>query len=151
MSDSQLKLSAFVPYILSVVSNEISQNIANLYQSQFDIDIHQWRVMAILGEETQLSAREVAKRTAMDKVAVSRAVKKLLHVNMVSRAIASDDKRRSILSLSSYGKTIYEQIVPITKDYEMALLDRLEPAEVDQLICLLAKLRQANQSLEQHT
>jgi DNA-binding MarR family transcriptional regulator len=103
--------------------------------------------MAILGEQSGLSGREVARRTAMDKVAVSRAVKKLQAANLVHRAVDGDDKRRSVLSLTEHGQNIYDQIVPITTDYEHALLEKLEDKEVEQLMELLAKLRDANKSL----
>ena len=147
MTAPQLTLSEFIPYCLSVVSNEISNKIALSYQTQFGIDLHQWRVMAVLGEESNISAQEVSARTAMDKVAVSRAVKKLIHSNMVSREFDVNDKRRSILSLTSDGQTIYQQIVPLAKTYESNLLQQLSDDEIAELVKLLNKLRKANENL----
>ena len=147
MTAPQLTLSEFIPYCLSVVSNEISNKIALSYQTQFGIDLHQWRVMAVLGEESVLSAQDVSARTAMDKVAVSRAVKKLIHSNMVSREFDVNDKRRSILSLTSDGQTIYQQIVPLAKTYESNLLQQLSDDEIAELVKLLNKLRKANENL----
>ena len=147
MTAPQLTLSKFIPYCLSVVSNEISNKIALSYQTQFGIDLHQWRVMAVLGEESDLSAQDVSARTAMDKVAVSRAVKKLIHSNMVSREFDVADKRRSILSLTSDGQTIYQQIVPLAKTYESNLLQQLSDDEIAELVKLLNKLRKANENL----
>ena len=48
--------------------------IARVYEQRFDLSVTEWRVMAVLGALDGLSAREVAERTAMDKVAVSRAL-----------------------------------------------------------------------------
>lgn len=148
MTAPQLTLSEFIPYCLSVVSNEISNKIALSYQTQFGIDLHQWRVMAVLGEESDLSAQDVSARTAMDKVAVSRAVKKLIHSNMVSREFDVNDKRRSILSLTFDGQTIYQQIVPLAKTYEANLLQQLSDDEIAELVKLLNKLRKANENLD---
>ncbi|MEL0037105.1 MAG: MarR family winged helix-turn-helix transcriptional regulator, partial [Gammaproteobacteria bacterium] len=136
-----------IPYCLSVVSNEISNKIALSSQTQFGLDLHQWRVMAVLGEESNISAQDVSARTAMDKVAVSRAVKKLIHSNMVSREFDVNDKRRSILSLTSDGQTIYQQIVPLAKTYESNLLQQLSDDEIAELVKLLNKLRKANENL----
>ena len=147
MSNSHLKLAEFIPYCLSVASNEISNKIALSYQQQFGIDLHQWRVMAVLGEESNLSAQDVSERTAMDKVAVSRAVKKLLTAKMISRTFAEDDKRRSILALTSTGNAIYQQVVPLAKSYEMELLNQLSESEIDHLVKLLNKLRKANDNI----
>ena len=147
MSSTHLKLSEFIPYCLSVVSNEISSTIALSYQQKFAIDLHQWRVMAVLGEESKLSAQDVAERTAMDKVPVSRAVKKLMQSEMISRTFAVSDKRRSILTLTSKGEGIYQQIVPLAKSYEAQLLGQLSEFEVKELVKLLNKLRKANDNL----
>jgi len=148
MTAPQLTLSEFIPYCLSVVSNEISNKIALSYQTQFGIDLHQWRVMAVLGEESDISAQDVSARTAMDKVAVSRAVKKLINSNFVSREFDINDKRRSILSLTFDGQTIYQQIVPLAKTYEANLLQQLSDDEIAELVKLLNKLRKANENLD---
>jgi len=147
MDKANLKLAKFLPYCLSVLSNEISHNISVYYQERFEIDMSQWRVMAILGEDECLSAAEVAKRTAMDKVAVSRAVKKLLAKKMLEREFAEDDKRRSILKLSQQGLVIYNEIVPMAKDYESRLVAQLSTEELELLNQLISKLREANQEL----
>ena len=147
MSQNSLKLSEFIPYCLSVVSNEISQKIAMTYQQQFDIDLMQWRVLAVLGEQSDISAQEVSERTAMDKVAVSRAIKKLLAANLVAREFAAEDKRRSILKLTDKGSLTYHQIVPLAKAYEQSLLKQLSDTEAQDLMTLLLKLRSANKQL----
>jgi DNA-binding MarR family transcriptional regulator len=71
---NQLDLDRFVPYKLSVLSNRVSDAIARHYSERFGLSIPEWRVMAVLGQKPGLSARDVAARTAMDKVQVSRAV-----------------------------------------------------------------------------
>ena len=93
---AQLILESFIPYRLSVLSNRMSQTIAGLYQKRFGLAVTEWRVMAVLGRFPGLSANEVAERTAMDKVAVSRAVARLLERDLIRREIHSDDRRRSV-------------------------------------------------------
>ena len=72
-----LDLAAFLPYRLSVLANTISRSFARLYAARFDLTIPEWRVMAVLGAYAPLSAGDVAARTAMDKVGVSRAVARM--------------------------------------------------------------------------
>ena len=109
----QLDLEHFLPYRLSVLSNRTSNAIAREYSERFDMTIPEWRVMAVLGRFAGLSANQVAQRTAMDKVAVSRAVAKLLESGRLLRAFDDDDRRRSVLRLSEAGYAIYDQIVPL--------------------------------------
>ena len=44
-----LRLAAFLPYRLSVLSNTVSSAIAADYQREFGLNIWQWRVMAVIG------------------------------------------------------------------------------------------------------
>src|SRR5690349_7529075 len=99
-NENRLKLGDFIPYRLSVLSNTVSSAIASAYHVRFKLSIPEWRVMAVLGMEPGLSAAQVAERTAMDKVAVSRAVSTLLHSRRVVRTMADADRRRSMLTLS---------------------------------------------------
>ena len=143
MTEPTLDLETFLPYRLSIVSNRISQAIARIYGERFDLSVTEWRVMAVLGPSPGLSANEVAERTAMDKVAVSRALARLVDAGRVIRSIADDDRRRSVLRLSASGRRIYAQVVPLALDLERQLLACLEPRERDQFARLLDKLDRA--------
>lgn len=89
--------------------------------------------MAVLAIEPNLSAAEVAERTAMDKVAVSRAVTSLVAMQRLERQIAPKDRRKSMLRLSTEGSRIYAEIVPIALRYEKALMDVLDSADREAL------------------
>ena len=135
-----LELERFLPYRLSVLSNRLSNAIAKSYETRFQLSVTEWRVIAVLGRFRGLSANEVAERTAMDKVAVSRAVARLLESGRLQRDLHENDRRRSVLELSPAGYEIYEAVAPIALSYESALLEALEPAERELLMKLLDKL-----------
>ena len=137
---AQLALENFLPYRLSVLSNRVSQTIADIYQKRFGLAITEWRVMAVLGRFPDLSANEVAERTAMDKVAVSRAVARLLERGLIKREIHSDDRRRSVLALSEVGYTVYDEIAPMALACEQRLIATLDAEERAMLDRLLVKL-----------
>ena len=143
----KLRLGEFLPYKLSVLSNRISRAIAGSYEQKFDLKMPEWRVMAVLGESPGLSAGQVAKRTAMDKVAVSRAVNRMLEAGRINRSFDDVDRRRSILTLSTEGQEIYRRIVPVAKRYEEALLKGLNREEKKQLDLVLEKLAQIEHEL----
>ena len=139
-----LELERFLPYRLSVVSNHISQTIADAYAERFGISITEWRVLAVLGRYPELSANGVAERTAMDKVAVSRAVARLLKTGMIDRKIHDSDRRRSVLRLSAAGYRVYDQVAPMALDYERRLLAGFSDAERATLAELLERLDEAS-------
>lgn len=135
-----LELEGFLPYRLSVLSNRVSSAIARVYSERFALGVTEWRVMAVLGRYPDLSASEVAQRTAMDKVAVSRAVASLLEAGRIEREPHGDDRRRSVLRLSDAGQAIYREVAPLALAFERRLLAGMDAAERDLLFRLLDRL-----------
>ena len=136
-----LDLEHFLPYRLSVLSNTISQTIAAEYEARFGLSVTQWRAMAILGRHDDLAARDVAARSAMDKVAVSRALAGLVEKGFVRRATAREDKRESRLRLTAAGRRVHDDIVPLALAHERALLERLTSEERHWLMRILDALQ----------
>lgn len=124
-----IDLDRFLPYRLSVLSNLVSGAIADAYQRRFGLSIPEWRVLAVLARYPGLSAAQVADRTRMDAVAVSRAVSRLLAAGRVRRATSRDDRRRSVLTVSAAGAAVYREIAPIALGYERELVASLGPEE----------------------
>lgn len=145
---TQLDLERFLPYRLSVLSNRISTSVAQMYSEHFQLTITEWRVMAILGRYPDLSANEVAQRSAMDKVAVSRAVARLLDSGRLTREMHDDDRRRSVLRLSEEGMRIYDQIAPLALDFERQLLGEMTPEERALLFRVLDRLDELELKIE---
>ena len=135
-----LVLDQFLPYRLSVLSNRISNAIAREYSRRFDLSVTEWRVMAVLGHAPDLSAGEVARRTAMDKVAVSRAVASLIASGRLRKRLDAGDRRRSVLRLSKAGDAIHNQIAPLALGFERQLLGELDGTERGRLFRLLDRL-----------
>ena len=139
-----LDLECFVPYRLSVLTNRVSNAIAREYSKRFGLSIPEWRVMAVLGGTSGLSARDVAARTEMDKVQVSRAVANLMHARRVQRQTDEADARVTRLSLTAKGRAIYDEIAPLALQLEQQFLNTLTPGEQRSFDALLTKLaRQA--------
>lgn len=143
----RLDLDHFLPYRLSVLSNRVSGAIARQYSDRFGLSIPEWRVMAVLGQNSApgLSARDVAARTAMDKVQVSRAVANLAQHKRVQRQADPSDGRITRLSLTPKGRAIYDEIAPLALHLEELFLAALSPEERATLDRLMVKLgRQAS-------
>ncbi len=138
--DHELRLEDFLPYRLAVLSNTISATVARAYDKRFSVSIPEWRVIAVLGRFPGLSAVEVAGRTLMDKVAVSRAVTKLIKNGRIDREFADSDKRRSILNLSEDGKKLHDEIAQLALQFERDLLHGFSEEEMDNLNSVMERL-----------
>lgn len=137
---ASLELDQFLPYRLSVLSNRVSHAIARDYEERFRLSMTEWRVMAVLGRYPDLSATQVAERTAMDKVAVSRAVAGLVKSGTLEREMHDNDRRRSVLRLSAAGYGIYDEIAPLALAFEQRLLAGMDGDERKLLFDLLDRL-----------
>jgi DNA-binding MarR family transcriptional regulator len=135
-----MELDRFLPYRLSVLSNRLSSAISRAYIDRHAIGVTEWRVMAVLGRYPGLSAGEVAQRTAMDKVAVSRAVARLQQAGLLEREVHDDDRRRSVLRLSPAGRGIHDEVAPQALAFEQRLLDGMDARERELLFRLLDRL-----------
>jgi DNA-binding MarR family transcriptional regulator len=136
-----LKLADYLPYELSIASNRVSQLIARAYETRFNITVPHWRTLAVLGEASGLSQKDICARTAMDKVTISRAVAGLVRRKLVARAAHDSDGRSSRLALTREGARLYQLIAPMALDYEAALLSEISPQDLRLLRDLLARLR----------
>ncbi len=136
----ELILEDFLPYRLSVVSHTISTTIAKVYEKRFGVSIPEWRVIAILGRFPGLSAVEVADRTMLDKVAVSRAVTKLIRNGRIDRQFADADRRRSILNLSEEGRQVHDEIAPLALKFEHDLLQGMSAEDYDTFNTVIERL-----------
>ncbi len=82
----------------------------------------------------------------MDKVAVSRAVARLLERGFIKRETHGDDRRRSVLALSAAGFEVYETIAPMVIEITRKLMSVLSDEEEQVLEKLI--LRLAGEGLE---
>ena len=126
-----LQLESFLPYRLSLLSNAVSGAIAAVYGDKFAISMPEWRIMMILAEYPDISADEVCRRTKIEKSVVSRAVARLLSRHLINRDVDEKDRRRSILRLSETGLSVYDEVMPIARDYEAELLADLTAEELE--------------------
>ena len=140
----RLDLETYLPYRLSILSNTVSGAIAGIYQERHGLTVADWRLMAVLGMEPDrpLTQKDLCVRTRMDKVQVSRAVKRLRDLGNIERQVDNADRRRAHLRLTARGRAVYGDVAPATLEWERELLSRLTPAEAAILDTVIARLQQ---------
>ncbi len=138
--DNTLILEDFLPYRLAILSHTVSSLIARVYDQRFGLTIPEWRVIAIVGRFPGLSAVEVAARTMLDKVAVSRAVTKLIKAGRIDREFADADRRRSILTLSEEGRKVHDEVAPLALEMEADILHGLSDDQIESLNIVIERL-----------
>lgn len=147
MPKANLVLDDFLPYRLSVAANAVSQVIASAYEERLELTRHEWRVVAVLAEDGELTQQGVVGRTQMDKVTVSRAAKALEKRGLLNRAPSEEDARSLILALTEEGRSLHGQLAPAALQLEKRLLAGLSGDEVEELKRLLGRVEAAAKDL----
>ena len=143
-----LRLSEFLPYRLSILSNRVSNVISGAYRARFGLTVSQWRVIAVLAEFGEMTARDIGASTQMDKVSVSRAVAKLTERALIRPKVSRTDGRSRLLSLTKDGKAIFDEVAPMARQFEDDLLSDLSVAEAKSLHSLIDRLSARLEAIE---
>ncbi|MEM8827270.1 MAG: MarR family winged helix-turn-helix transcriptional regulator [Pseudomonadota bacterium] len=142
------RLDDFLPYRLSVVSNRVSRAIAAGYEEEFGLNISEWRALAVVAASCDMSQAEVARRTRMDKVAVSRAVRGLIDRTFVTARAHPDDGRSRLLTVTAEGRVVYDEILPRVEEAADSIFEGLTATDRDRLFDLLARVEAAVDALD---
>jgi len=144
------ELEDFLPYKLSILSQSVSGLIATEYESKFGLSMNQWRCLVIINARQPITAQTISDLTLLDKMTISRTVKSLIARKLVRTETSGKDARRRLLSLTKSGLQIYNEVIPIAKNYESKLLALLTPKEQHTLEVVMAKLLHGTRELSAH-
>ena len=144
---ASFELERWLPHQFSFIANRVSAKLARMYGERFNLSVTGWRVIAVLGQHEPLSAKQLADRTGMDQVNITRAVTRLASQGMVSRRIDRADRRRIVLRLSKKGRAVFDVVLPLAESIEAAILEELTAAQTEELRRTMAALVQRTEVL----
>jgi len=135
-----IEMDRFLPYLVNKLASRLSNELAAVYQRRFGITIPEWRVIAHLAANRNVSIREIFDRVAMDKAKVSRAAARLELSGHVKKTVNAADRRLIELQLTAKGQKLFENIEPLALAYEREALSALSPQEAELFRTLIGKL-----------
>lgn len=100
----------------------------------------QFAALARLGETGCASQNALGRQTSMDIATIKGVVDRLRDKNLIATAHDPNDKRRTLLSLTSVGKTILENATTAARAITAETLKPLSENEQKTLQQLLAKI-----------
>ncbi|MDP0925887.1 MarR family winged helix-turn-helix transcriptional regulator [Paracoccus onubensis] len=120
-------LDEFLPYRLNVAATLISRRFAALHQEETGISIPEWRVMAHLANEGQVSIRDIHARVNLDKSIVSRAAARLEQAGHLRKSGHMQDRRLISLELTPKGQDLMQRLGEIADAFQARLHAELGP------------------------
>lgn len=136
----RFRLRAFLPHQLNVLAARTSDGFSAIYSTGFGLSVPEWRILATLGEESAIRAKDIEGTRHMHKTVVSRAVAALEERGLVGSTTNAADKRERFLALTEAGRALYDEIVPLGLAYEdrfLAVLDADERAALERIMAKL--------------
>jgi MarR family transcriptional regulator for hemolysin len=99
------------------------------------------QLLALLGDEHEVSHAALAKRLGVDGAAVTRLVKNLESQGAVSRRLDPDDNRFTLASLTEAGEALVADLQSAHQQYQERLLAGISQDEQEAVVRVLERVR----------
>jgi len=143
-----LRNFTLVPYKVYRTWRLIRQVFFSLAQQKgYDLNPEQFFLLIRLHEKDGISQVELGDNLFKDKANIKRILDALEKKSYIERTPDPEDKRKYKIFLTSYGREVLSQIIPIVVNVREKLYAGMEEAEVSQLFILLEKI---DQNILQH-
>lgn len=120
------------------IAEVVARSARQTFEKSFGLRNTDLRLMNFLDGATGLTVNEIARRARVDKAWVSRTLRHLEKLGLVSRTDDREDSRMIIVQLSAKGRALLEQVRAMAAARETRLLDgidkRVFKASLDRLL-----------------
>jgi DNA-binding MarR family transcriptional regulator len=141
-SPSAIDLDKYVPAYFIWIANKLTRGASQHYLNLFGVGSEVWRCMVLLAIHDTISAQQISQIIGMDKASVSRCFKQMVAKKLIALELDHTDGRIRLASLTLHGRHIHDQILGIALARERALVQVLNPEEIDTLLGLLKRVHE---------
>ncbi len=130
-------------FLLWQTSVSWQRNIKEFLES-YEISHSQFVIMAILlwfnGKQTDITQTDIINMSKLDKMTVSKSLKKLSVKELITRKENALDTRVKLVFLTKEGKLLIQKLVPAIEKIDEEFFGRLTDIEQKNLIDIMQKL-----------
>jgi len=124
-------LTAQVPFRVSQLSSKLNAHAARILREKCGLSLVQWRILTLL---TELGP------SGMDAGLFSRNMRSLVDNGLIKSSPDKKDQRQARLSITSAGRTVFENSAPTMQARREALLEGVTEKEKKAFFMVLDKL-----------
>ena len=121
-----------------VAANRLARPFPERVGQAHDLTLPEWRCMMVLAARPGASGEDVAGELGVDRMSVSRALRRLRANGRATRLPAPG--KRNAWHLSDEGWTLFDTIAPQALERDRALLEGVEPEQRQALAAALARI-----------
>ena len=122
------------------LSNRLMAPFSTHLADRYKISLNEFRLLMSIGSLGTTASHEVAERTGVNVMSVSRAVAALERDGRISVATDPDNRRRKSLTLTEEGRRLYEIMRPQSRKVAEFLFSELDEADVATLGRILGQM-----------
>jgi DNA-binding MarR family transcriptional regulator len=124
----------------------VEREVRSRLRSDFETTLPRFDLLAQLDlaardEPAGLTMSELSRRLMVTNGNLTSLVERLVRERLVSRTVAPEDRRMSIIKLTPAGKRTIDEMTAAHREWVTGLFGELQPQERDQLYELLGRLR----------
>lgn len=135
-----LDLERYVPAFITFIANKLSNSATVFYQTQFGVNVTEWRIMSLLAIEPGIPAARICQVIGFDKGPVSRTLSMLESRGLVAIGTDRRDARTHSIKLTAKGRKTHDAVIVAALEREQRLLSCLAESEREVLIDLLRRI-----------
>lgn len=144
---SPLDLYEHLPFQVAVVSNLLQLNRDLQIREIIDLEPRELRVILNIGSYMPIKAADIAYQSRLDSYTISRAVKTLRKLGLVTVQKDESNKKVKHLVLSEQGMAVYQKLAQSVAERTERLESCLSGDEKQTLMALLARLEDKAESM----
>ena len=129
----------------SLVSRALSQQMLLYARRELGLNLAEYRVLSVLGEQRAASIRELAIGAQFDKAQITRAVASLTRRGYAIHTVDGRDRRLRVVKLTPAGQALHARSVPFAIARQKRMERTLSAAELRVLWKALAVLHDETQ------
>lgn len=114
---------------LTLAMNLVVRPFADEHAKRLDLTLTEWRVVKALAAEPERSGEEVARASFTERMAVSRALRRLEGQGRTSRRKDPADRKKNLWRLTGEGWAVFDEMAPLAEAHQRAVLVGLSEAE----------------------
>lgn len=125
-----MNLETYFPYKLASTADAFSRQLVEVYGRTYGLSREEWRMLLLLADAGQLTSLELAQRTTLDKVQVSRAATRLEDKGLIERDVAKSDRRLRVYKCTEKGQQLFQDAYPEVQTCADSILGNMTEAEL---------------------
>jgi MarR family transcriptional regulator, organic hydroperoxide resistance regulator len=141
------RLSNSFPYLLNRVGVQMGELFSRRIAS-FGVTLPMYRVMAALWESGDQRLSDLSTVTTTEISTLSRLIGEMKRKGLVTRSRLADNGRTVAINLTSKGKSLVEELMPIAIHFEEVAISSFSASEIARLKVVFQEIYESLDSME---